>query len=101
MQLEQIKNKGQRRLGTDDVFGQTLYPSGSAGKEKFRRVKFLEDEEERDSFYSCKQCGFAVDGHKVQSPGGTPEGNGNVRIVSSSPVVDVGFCPFCGSANNR
>lgn len=101
MELQQIKNKGQRRLGHDDAIGRIEYPSSSAGGQKFRRVRFLEDEDQRDTFYSCKQCGFQLDQNKVQSPGGTPDGNGQVTVVENDPVVGVGFCAFCGSANSK
>lgn len=98
MQLEQTRNKSQRRLSNDDILGKTLYPSGSA---KTRRAVVEVDSDTADSFYPCKQCGTELDMQVVQSPGGTPDGNGNVRQVSGSPVVDSGFCWFCGSANNR
>lgn len=95
--LTQIRNKGQRRLGTDDALGHTEYPSGSAGQGKLRE----KNKEDNDTFYACKQCGFQLDEQKVQSPGGTPDGNGQVTIVSGDPVVGVGFCAFCGSANSQ
>lgn len=104
MQLQQIKNKGQRRLGNDDAVGKTEYPSSSAGGQRFKRLKLLEElleEEDRDTFYSCKQCGFQLDQNKVQSPGGTPDGNGQVTIVANDPVVGVGGCSFCGSMNSK
>ena len=101
MQLDQIKSKGERRLGNDDVIGKTLYPSSSAGRTRQPYIRFLDDEKEADTFYSCKQCGFQLDKYKVQSPGGTPDGNGQVTIVASDPIVGSGFCSFCGSAHSR
>ncbi len=70
--------------------GQAVFPTSSAGDGKL----------EVDGFYSCKQCGFWNDSSLVQSPGGTPDGNGGITVSGSDPIVS-SFCAFCGSANNR
>ena len=82
----------RRRLQSkDDVIGQTLYPSPSAGDGKL----------EEDGFYACKQCGAQCDSQKVSSPGHANDGDGYVTTSGGDPTVAFGRCPFCGTANSR
>lgn len=83
----------------DDIIGQTLYPSGTAGSGKVDIDRFTGVAD----MHRCKQCGFGCLESKVMSPGTANEGDGSVvnDAVTGDPVVGMGYCPFCGSANNK
>lgn len=83
----------------DDIIGVTLYPSGTAGSGKVDVDKFTGVGDQ----HRCKQCGFICLESRVSSPGAANDGDGGVQNDpdTGDPIVGQGYCPFCGSANNR
>lgn len=85
---------------SDDIIGQTLYPSPSASGLKVEVDRYTGEEDT----YRCSQCGMLCRvASGVQSSGTENDGDGFVvnDPTTGDPTVNRGGCPFCGSANNK
>lgn len=96
-----ILTERKKRPSSNGVgFGRLVHPTSTAGSGNPRRVE-QSTINVNEVFYRCRNCGFHCLESRVQSPGGTAEGNGGVVVSSSDPIVQSGYCPFCASANSR
>ena len=100
----ETRRRGLRRLNPS--FGRPEYPSPTAGDGNYIQSSRINDgTDPGEFFYRCKQCGFPLLAERVQSPGGTPDGNGGIRVVVTAGVGDPqnepGYCHFCGTANSK
>ena len=99
----ETRRRGSRKLRPS--FGAPEFPSPTAGLGS-QRGKVTDGTDPGEVFYDCQICGFNILGSRVQSPGGTHDGDGGVRKVQQGTgVVDPrnrsGFCPFCATANSK
>ena len=85
-------------------FGSPQFPTPTGGTGK-QIGKVTDGTSAGEVFYDCLQCGFPIDGSRVQSSGGTSDGSGGIDLVTQGtikdPQVKRGFCPFCGTANSQ
>lgn len=85
---------------SDDIIGQTLYPTPSAGIAK----SDIDPIDGTEDTYRCVQCGMPCRvANGVQSSGTANDGDGFVvnDTTTGDPTVNRGGCPFCGTANSR
>jgi len=89
----------------DGTMGNLMFPSGTAGDGKFTGEHPDRDGKDADHHYRCKQCGFSCDGEVVQSPGGTPTGDGGITVTVADevgdPTISRSSCQLCGSKNSK